>query len=483
VKVERKSLRLGPEPERLVARPFLPGTVNFGGEPSRLDDIVKRVLEIPEENGEKILSDLAVRHAGLAPDLDEIWLRHFEAARVISPVLADVSEPKVQRLVGAFLSQAYAYEGAALTNPSIVPVGEPAEGRQRFVMSMRAIGEGHISSITFATGWVDSAGAIELDERHPQVSNGERQAPRYVRSAFADKLTELGFMTRATQGILQLLPPEFTADQLDAALTRIREADLSLTDVEDAVHRVHWLAASNYEVVFDARLPVSEHLISPAAPAESRGMEDARFVRFTEEDGEVRYYASYTAYDGIRILPQLIETANFHRFRMRTMTGPAVYHKGMALFPRRVGGAYLALSRHDHERTFLLRSDDVRTWSNAEVVMAPEYVWETVHIGNCGSPIETDAGWLVITHGVGPMRRYVLGAVLLDLADPSQMIGRLQEPLLEPSEEEMFGYVPNVVYSCGSMIHEGRLILPYGFADNGVGFAVTSLDDLLGAMV
>ncbi|HWB89510.1 MAG TPA: glycoside hydrolase family 130 protein [Acidimicrobiia bacterium] len=465
-----------------MARPFLPGMANFGGEPSRLDTIVKRVLEIPEEEYDRLLDELVTRHRALSEDLDAIWLRHFEGARELSPVLADVSEPRLQKLVGAFLTQAYAYEGAALTNPSIVPLGDPSEGRQPFVMSMRAIGEGHISSIAFATGVVDGNGEIELDERHPYVSNGERHAPQYVRSAFAAKLDELGFMNQATQGILAILPAEFSAYQLDVALARIREADLTLIEVEDSIHRVHWLAASNYEVAFDETLPVSEHLISPAAPAESRGMEDARFVRFTHDDGRVTNYATYTAYDGTHILPQLIETADFHNFRMATMTGPAIYHKGMALFPRRVDGEFLALSRHDHERLFLLRSDDVRTWTNAEMVIAPEHVWETVHIGNCGSPIETEAGWLVITHGVGPMRRYSLGAVLLDLHDPSQLIGRLPTPLVEPSEDEMFGYVPNVVYSCGSMTHAGRLIVPYGFADRAIGFAVVDLAELIDEM-
>lgn len=465
-----------------MARPFLPGTANFGGEPSRLETIVKRVLEIPNESFDEILAELVSRHFGLAADLEAIWVRHFEAARVVSPVLADVSEPVLQKLVGAFLTQAYAYEGAALTNPSIIPIGVPDAGTQRFVMSMRAVGEGHISSIAFASGSVDSMGDIHLDERHAQVSNGDRRAPEYSRSAFANKLAELGFMNRAAQGILQILAPRFTSEELDAALARIRDADLNLVEVEDAIHRVHWLAASNYEVIFDDTMPVSEHLISPAAPAESQGMEDARFVRFTDDDGDVRYYATYTAYDGTHILPQLIETTDFHRFRMATMTGPAVYHKGMAIFPRRINGDYMALSRHDHERVFLLRSDDVRTWSNAEAVFSPEYVWETIHIGNCGSPIETEAGWLVITHGVGPMRRYSLGAVLLDIEDPSQVVGRLPTPLLEPSEDEMFGYVPNVVYSCGSMIHDDRLILPYGFADRAIGFAVVSLPELIDEM-
>jgi predicted GH43/DUF377 family glycosyl hydrolase len=276
------------------------------------------------------------------------------------------------------------------------------------------------------------------------------------------------------------LSDEFSGDELTAALAKVSESDLE-GDVLDNVRRIGWLAASNYLVDFDPCLPVSEHLLSPATPIESRGMEDARFVRFVDDDGSVTYYATYTAFDGSVVLPQLIQTDDFHRFRVTTLAGPAVHHKGMALFPRKVGGAYLALSRHDHERTFLLMSDDVRTWPNAEVLLRPELEWELVQTGNCGSPLETTEGWLVIIHGVGAMRRYVLGAILLDLDEPSKVIARMTEPLLEPSPETV-GLVPDVVYSCGSMIHADRLILPYGYADYGIRIAVMSVPDILSRM-
>jgi predicted GH43/DUF377 family glycosyl hydrolase len=211
-------------------------------------------------------------------------------------------------------------------------------------------------------------------------------------------------------------------------------------------------------------------------------MEDARFVRFTDDDGSISYYATYTAFDGVAILPQLIETPDFHSFRMATMTGPAVHHKGMALFPRRINGDFVALSRHDHERSFVLRSDSLRRWSNAEFVYGPQHEWETIQTGNCGSPIETDDGWLVITHGVGAMRRYTLGALLLDLKEPTKVLGRLRRPMLEPADSERYGYVPDVVYSCGSLVHNGNLVVPYGYSDTGIGFAVTAVDDLLDAM-
>lgn len=211
-------------------------------------------------------------------------------------------------------------------------------------------------------------------------------------------------------------------------------------------------------------------------------MEDARFVRFVDEDGSVVYYATYTAFDGRRILPQLIRSPDLRTFRVATMSGPMVHNKGMALFPRRIDGDFAMLSRQDNESIFLMRSEDIRHWSTAEIILRPEFDWETVQIGNCGSPIETESGWLVVTHGVGAMRRYVLGAVLLDLDEPSKVIGRLREPLLEPAEDEQNGLVPNVVYSCGGLVNDGLLYLPYGFADYGIRFAVGELGQILTAM-
>ena len=246
---------------------------------------------------------------------------------------------------------------------------------------------------------------------------------------------------------------------------------------------IHWLATSSYDVAFQPDSSISERVIFPESPIESHGMEDARFVRFVEDDGSVSYFATYTAYDGVRILPQLIETDDFRHFRMSTMSGPTAYHKGLALFPRKVGGDYAAVSRHDQETVFVMRSDNLRLWGNAEAVLVPEHGWEAVQAGNCGSPLETEAGWLLITHGVGPMRRYVLGAVLLDLEEPAKVIGRLSSPLLEPAADESVGYVPDVVYSCGGMIVDDHLILPYGYADHGIRVATVPVAQLLDEMV
>ena len=282
--------------------------------------------------------------------------------------------------------------------------------------------------------------------------------------------------------MLDRLPDPFTAVELEQSLAELeRDGPPHAISFETAkIMRV--LAASNYVTTFPDDSALSERVIFPAGPHETRGMEDARFVRFTDDDGRATYYATYTAFDGYEILPQLIETEDFRCFRIATLNGPAAQNKGMALFPRRIGGRYVMLSRQDRENLHLATSDDIEHWSEVSELHRPSRPWELVQIGNCGSPIETEAGWLVLTHGVGPMRRYVLGALLLDLEDPRRVIGRLREPLLEPDADERDGYVPNVVYSCGGMANGDDLVLPYGLSDGAVGIAVISIPALLAAL-
>jgi predicted GH43/DUF377 family glycosyl hydrolase len=481
--LKRSEHWIEPDPARLVSRPFLPGTVNFGGDYRRLALVIERVLALAPDSQQHLLDDARARARGRFRDIESQWIQHFDLAAERVPILDDVVDPDLRLLIGAYLTLGYAYEGAALTNPSIVPFGDGDDDAQPFVMSARAIGEGHISSVAFLTGVVGRAGEVLFDVRSPFADNGLRLEPTYRLRSFTDKLRELGFGNEVSRRILDGLPDEFTVAELRAGLDRVTDADLDPVLVEHTVRMVHWLSDSSYEVVFDQDIPLTERLISPAAPSESRGMEDARFVRFVDDDGKVTYYATYTAYDGVHILPQIIETEDFLHFRMSTMSGPTAYHKGLALFPRRIGGEYAAVSRHDQETTFVMRSDSLRNWSNAEAIMVPEQGWEAVQTGNCGSPMETEAGWLVITHGVGPMRRYVLGAVLLDLDEPVKVIGRLRTPLLEPEAGETVGYVPDVVYSCGGMIHDGHLVLPYGYADYGIRVATLPVAQLLDEMV
>jgi predicted GH43/DUF377 family glycosyl hydrolase len=279
--------------------------------------------------------------------------------------------------------------------------------------------------------------------------------------------------------VMDQLGDQFIYGELLAAIENVmQQKDLSFTR-KKVIQAIKWLASSHYEVLFSLDTAISERVLFPASRSESNGIEDARFVRFTDEDGNITYYATYTAYDGFSILPKLIETKDFYHFKVVPIHGEYTQHKGMALFPRKINGEYAMMSRIDGVNNYVMFSDSINLWLKAEKVQEPVYPWELVQIGNAGSPIETEQGWLVITHGVGPMRTYCLGVILLDLEDPTKIIGRLKEPLLTANEEEREGYVPNVVYSCGSLIHNGELIIPYGMSDCAASFASVSLDELI----
>ena len=284
--------------------------------------------------------------------------------------------------------------------------------------------------------------------------------------------------------VMERLGKTFLFDELDKSIQQAAfdEASAHTRDVPRTLECMHWLAESNYEIHFAPSSEMSERIIFPVSRNESNGIEDARFVRFVEDDGSVIYYATYTAYNARVILPQLIETADFLDFRVLTLNGQAVQNKGMALFPRRIDGRYAMLSRQDDENVFLTFSDNPHFWSEPLLLQEPRQPWEFVKLGNCGSPIETEAGWLVLTHGVGPMRKYCIGATLLDLRDPARIIGQLKEPLLRPEGNEREGYVPNVVYSCGSLVHNGQLILPYGVSDTASSIVRIELSELLAAL-
>jgi predicted GH43/DUF377 family glycosyl hydrolase len=347
-------------------------------------------------------------------------------------------------------------------------------------MSVRGVGEGHISSIGFRSGVIDERCEIAFDEISTFAMTGHRKRPEYEKYLFGLKLAEMGADGAVAAKVLEPLGERFSFDELERSLTHLEEKRLFPEAVaDDTAKIIHLLASSNYLAVFPRDTPVSERVLFPAGPKESQGMEDARFVRFVHDDGSVMYYATYTAFDGLEVLPQLIETADFVSFRVATLNGRYAQNKGMALFPRLIDGKYVMLARSDRENTYLMRSDNVRFWNETQMLRAPQQPWELIQIGNCGSPIETEAGWLVLTHGVGPMRRYAIGAMLLDLNDPGRVIGQLAEPLMVPEEDEREGYVPNVLYSCGSMVHGGQLILPYGFSDDGIKIATIRLPGLL----
>ncbi len=303
-------------------------------------------------------------------------------------------------------------------------------------------------------------------------------------SGSSRKLIELGIDSPFADQVLMTLGDRFTHAEIRLSIQRTLQQNRPRhRELEPVAHNMLTLVQANYEIFFSPELNLSERIVFPSSPTETNGIEDARFVAFHDEDGSIRYYATYTAFDGKVILPQILETEDFLRFKASTLNGPEVRNKGLALFPRKINGLYAMLSRQDNENIYLMYSDMLHFWYTKEQIAKPTYGWEFVQLGNCGSPLETEAGWLVLTHGVGPMRKYAMGAFLLDLNDPSRLIGRLEEPLLEPNANEREGYVPNVVYSCGGVIHNGELIIPYAMSDYASTFATIPVDQILGAMV
>lgn len=478
--VERQTLRLLADPTRVIARSFLIG------DEARLRRIADRVMSLTPSETEARLADVRARFGDRHRDFDDMLARHFEHAAGVLGGDREYSESQ-RFLLGAFCTLEYSLESVALFNPSIVPAPDQTDvsgGSLRIVMSLRACGEGHISSIEYRSGTIDADGVLHIDEPTPFAA-AERPVKNRVldRNAFYLKLIEMGAYDVVIDRVLSKLDDRFTVAQLRTVLEELHWTHDYADRFRELATNMLWLAQSNYELHFSADSDLSERVIYPVTEDESRGIEDARFVRFVERDGQARYYATYTAYNGTRALPQLIETSDFRRFHVSTLNGRCVQNKGMALFPRRINDAFVMLARLDGENIYLLRSDSLYFWNESRVLRGPKAFWEFVQVGNCGSPLETERGWLVLTHGVGPMREYCIGAILLDLDDPLRVIGVLEEPLLRPLPEEREGYVPNVVYSCGGLIHNGDLILPYAAADSMTCVARVNVDELLDAMI
>jgi predicted GH43/DUF377 family glycosyl hydrolase len=480
IHVERSDVTLRPDPARVLIRPFFPTN-----EP-RARRICQLVLELTEKQARSLLEQVLAEFGDRHLKIREFLSRRYEQIREYSAASGQISKDR-ELLLAAYFTHEYSLEAAALFNPSIVPHPDQSElppGSLRFILSLRATGEGHISSVTFRTGFLHATGEITINE--PTRYNLEPdQAPNsaYEKNLFERKLQELGLTGNFSRRVFQNLGEFFTLDQLRAALSEVVEEDRARgQETETAARKTLALAQSNYEVQFPSDSRLSERVLFPVTPSQSNGIEDARFVRFQTDDGSYTYYATYTAYDGKLILPQFIETPDFLHFKFITLNGPAVQNKGMALFPRRINGHYVMLGRQDYENIYVMFSDHLHFWHDAQLVLKPSFPWEFIQIGNCGSPIETEAGWLVLSHGVGPMRKYCLGAFLLDLENPTQVIGRLAEPLLKANESEREGYVPNVVYSCGSLLQDRRLVIPYAMSDYATTFATVSLDEVLDRM-
>ncbi len=478
IRLRRHKTSLFPDCARVIVRPFIPG------EKWRVESIVGRVMALSKEGVTEELAAVNAEFESRHLDSESCFMRNYHKVEKRIPKLRSLSHER-RLLIGAMFSGEYALEAAALFNPSIVPHPDQsgiAEGGLRFVMSLRATGEGHISSIEFRTGEISPEGAITFEPVSRFASEPEiLENPSYRKESFILKLREMGFENHHfTAAVLNPLGDHFTLSDLNRSIGTVRhEARGPRHELTKTLETIQWLADSNYEVEFSSKLAMSERIIFPVSTNETNGIEDARFVMFTEDDGTVKYCATYTAYNGHSILPQLIETEDFLHFRILTLNGSAISNKGMALFPRKVGGRYAMLSRQDDENLFIMFSDSPHYWSDPEFVLGPSEMWNSVKSGNCGSPLETEAGWLVITHGVGPMRKYCIGAALLDLEDPRKVIGRLRQPLLMPEGDEREGYVPNVVYSCGALLHGRDLILPYAASDRVSKIATVSLDDLL----
>ncbi len=482
IEVIRSPVRLLPDPKRRLARTYLPPDPT-PGQPNRVQRVLGRVLNLTSEERDITLQGVHERFDDRIPDLEIALLDAFSLVEQWIPEAGDLSKQD-QHLIGSYFTHEYAVEGAALTNPSIVPHPNQeglVDGAVRVVISLRAVGEGHISSVEFRTGEIDQSGAIHVDEAGP-LTRGARETPTFDKAVFRAKLDELGFSTGLQSLALGGLRAQFTMEDLESELTSLQSDPSSVQVPHQIIHTLHWLASSNYRVEFAADSQISQRILTPNGPAESHGMEDARFVLFSDSDGASTYHGTYTAFDGVNILPQLIQTEDFRNFRVATLHGTGAVNKGIALFPRRVGGRYMAVGRSDGESNYLMWSQHVRQWNDSKRIQMPARPWEIIQLGNAGAPIETEAGWLLITHGVGPMRQYALGAVLLDIDEPDRMIGHLREPLLIPNDDERDGYVPNVTYSCGSLLHKTNLVIAYGASDTSTRFATLSLDSLLSAL-
>jgi predicted GH43/DUF377 family glycosyl hydrolase len=479
VHVTRLPIQLLPDPRRVITRLFVPGEEN------RVREIIERLLAIPADEVESLLANLERNFRQLHPDIDEVFLKHFEMVKHYIPRAVEVSDQR-RRLIGACFTMEYAVESAALFNPSMVPAIDQADlpaGSVRFVMSLRATGEGHVSSIVFRRGVIDADGRVSVDPPGQYSRTLAAVVPNeFEKEDFMRDLRALGAWTDHAKATMALLGDRFTRAQLSNAIDEVRNKASVSGKTEESFDDLLSLTRANYELDPPPGTDISELVIFPFSDNERHGVEDMRLVCFWNDDGSTEYYGTYTAYNGFRIFPQLINYRQNGSFEIRMLSGSCAKNKGMALFPRKVGGKYAMVARLDNENLYYMESDDVLVWDRAQLLQRPKFSWEVIQIGNCGSPIETDAGWLLLTHGVGPMRQYCIGASLLDLDDPSQVIGQTREPLLAPTGQERFGYVPNVVYSCGGMIHNGKLILPYAMSDVATSIAVIHVDELLDSL-
>ncbi len=479
--VRRSPRRLAADPSRVITRLFVPGQEGFDHQETRAGTVLARILALDDEDVRSSLDDVVARFKGRHRDLDGTFRLHArELADRLDPD-NELSEARLLLLGAAFTSE-YAIEGAALCNPSIVAHPDQTgidAGSLRFVMSVRGIGEGHRSSIGFRTGVVDARGSATIDAPAPFATVGAAVPAPLDAAVFRIELARLDDGGEAADYVLSALGDRFTRAELDQRLAELQNHLTTRGHGEETISLIRAVAERTYAVEFPDHISIPECVLWPSMGAERAGMEDARFVRFIDDDGSVTFYATYTAFTGSHISQQLLETRDFRSFTSAPIVGSAAANKGLALFPRRIHGRFAAMSRADRESNAIAYSDQLHIWTSTLPGQRPTQAWEVLQLGNCGPPIETDAGWLVLTHGVGPMRTYSIGAILLDLDDPTRILGQLRQPLLRPAPDEQEGYVPNVVYSCGALVHADTVLLPYGIGDAAIGFATVALPELL----
>ena len=476
--VERKPIRVYPDPKRVIARFFFNGN-------DRAKEVIQRVTAISEAEAFSIISPLLQEYSKRHRNITRVLNRHCSKLKpLIAELNIEYDKLTVYRklLIGSYFTHEYSIESAAFFNPSIVEdpdQSELKEGEKRVIVSFRAVGEGHISSITFRRALIDKNNDITVLPAGMYIDEAEivRNAV-YNKKLFFDKAVATQINIDVLKEVEGKLDHHFEYSNLRSMI--LDSQKLQADDMKKLEYdKVLWLADSYYEIVFSLDTDISDRVIFPISEYERKGIEDARFVQFRNDDGTSIYYATYTAYDGALIMPKLLQTNDFYNFKIMPLYGAGAQNKNLALFPRRVNGKFVMISRIDGCNNYIMYSDKINIWEKPILLQQPKFTWEFIQIGNCGSPIETEYGWLMVTHGVGPMRRYVLGASLLNLDDPTIEIGRLKEPLIIPNSDEREGYVPNVLYSCGSIIHNGKLIIPYGISDSSTGFAEIDLADLL----
>jgi len=517
VTVIRKNILFSPDPSRVIAR-FL----HVSDE--RSADIIRKVLAMPTKEVNIAMNQLLRDYSRRHRNISRIFEKHFNKLAPIFDKIEvkeeDLSSTQ-KALIGSYFTLEYSIESAAFFNPSVVESPDQSETRsdeKRVIFSFRATGEGHISSVVFRSGILDKNNNLIIEPVGKMLAEADViKRHVYEKKTFEEKLVEIFKQENAiapaildepndnldkgdimvpvivdkpekTQKPGKVISPGFILDKLKENFTYgelmfvlVKEKkDPKLTeDHVKIINQMMRLASSHYEINFSIDSAISERVIFPISATEQKGIEDARFVKFTDDDGEITYYATYTAYDGIAVMPKLISTKDFYDFKILALNGDIAQSKGMALFPRKINGKYAMLCRIDGVNNYIAYSDSINIWRKAKIIQQPKYPWELVQIGNSGSPIETEEGWLVITHAVGSMREYTLGASLFELENPEKEIGRLNNPLMVPNETEREGYVPNVIYSCGSIIHNEDLIIPYAMSDHSSSYATVNLKELL----